>query len=71
MITLTLWHTAALNAWDKIQESEKSTGPFTKILQGLKEAFSEFLQRLTSSVNRMIAYLEVKQILIEPDFWEC
>lgn len=49
--TLSLCCTAALNAWDKIQESGKRSEPFTKIVQGPKEVLTTFLQRLTSAVN--------------------
>lgn len=40
--TLALCCTAALNAWDKIQESGKRTEPFTKIIQGPIETCTEF-----------------------------
>lgn len=43
---LALCYTATLNAWDKIQRSGKKTEPFTKVIHGPKEAFTEFLQRL-------------------------
>ena len=35
---------------------------FTKVIQGPKEAFMDFLQRLTSAVNRMIPNSEVRLI---------
>ena len=47
---------------DKAEESEKRSEPFTKIIQGPKEAFTDFLQRLTSVVNRMVSDPEVRLI---------
>lgn len=38
---------------------------FTKIVQGSGEAFTEFLQRLVSAVNRATADTEARQVLIE------
>lgn len=34
-------HLAALRAWDKVEPGKKST-PFTKIIQGTREAFTDF-----------------------------
>ena len=56
---------ATLNAWDKVEESGKRTESFTKNIQGPKEAFTDFLQRLTSGVNRIVSDSEVRQILIK------
>ena len=43
----------------------KKIESFTKVIQGPKEAFMDFLQRLTSAVNRMIPNSEVRQIVTE------
>lgn len=40
---------AALNALDKIEESRERSVSHTIIIQGPKEVFPEFLQRLTSA----------------------
>lgn len=61
--TLALCPALALNAWGKVEESEKRSELFIKIIQDPKEAFTEFLKRLTSAVNRIVS--EVRQILIE------
>ena len=53
---------AALNAWDKIEEVGRKIESFTKVMQGPKKAFMDFLQKLTSAVNRMIPNSEAKQI---------
>lgn len=46
----------ALRVWDMIEESEeKKSTSFTKIIQGSAKAFTEFLQRLGSAVNRAIS----------------
>ena len=50
---LALCHLAALIAWNRIEESEKMSELFTKIIQCPKEAFTDFLQSLISVVNRM------------------
>ena len=52
-----------MNAWDRIEEIGKNIESFT--MQGPKEAFMDFLQRLTSTVNRMIPNSEARQIIIE------
>lgn len=63
--TLALCCTAALNAWDRIEEVGKRTESFAKVIQYPKETFTDFLQRLTSAVNRMIPNSESRQIIIE------
>lgn len=47
------------------EDSGKKSESFTKIIQGLKEDFTDFLQRLASAVNRIAPDSEVRQILIE------
>ena len=51
---LDLCNTEALGAWDRI----------TKVIQGPKKAIIDFLQRLTSAVNRMTPNSEARQIII-------
>ena len=63
--SLDLFCTAALNAWDRIGEMGKKIESFTKVMQGPKEAFVDFLQRLTSAGNRMLPNSETRQIIIE------
>ena len=58
-------NSAAMNVWDRSGEIQKKTESFTKATQGPKEAFIDFLQRLTSAVNRMIPNSEARQIIIE------
>ena len=41
--TLDLCHTAALNAWKRIGEIRKKIESFTKVIQGPKEAFTDFV----------------------------
>ena len=48
---MSLCLTAALNAWDSIQESGKRIESNTSVKQGQREPFSEFLQRLTKAVQ--------------------
>ena len=56
----------ALRAWDMIEESEeKKSTSFTKIIQGSAKAFTEFLQRLGSAVNRAISDPETRYLLIK------
>ena len=59
------WHLAALNAWDKFEESEKKFESFTNIRQGPKGAFTDSLQRVTLVVNKIVSDSEVGKILIE------
>ncbi|XP_052610186.1 oxidized purine nucleoside triphosphate hydrolase isoform X1 [Peromyscus californicus insignis] len=63
--TLVLCRTAALNAWDRVEEPGKKTESFTKVIQGPKESFTDFLQRLTSAVQKMVPNSEASQIIIE------
>lgn len=53
--TLVLSHSADLNAQKRLEESGQRTESFIKIIEGTKEDFTEFLQRLRSAVNRMIS----------------
>ena len=59
---LALWFTAALTAWDRIEEVQKKIESFTKI-KGPKETFTDFFQRLASIVNRMIPNSKTTQII--------
>ena len=45
--TLSLCSTAALNAWDRIQELGKIIESHIRVKQGQREPISDFLQRLT------------------------
>ena len=49
--TLSLCSTAALNAWDRIQELGKRIESYIRVKQGQREPFSDFLQRLTKAVQ--------------------
>ena len=51
---LDLCHKAVLNAWGKIGEVGNKIKSFTQVIEGQKYAFTDFLQRLASAVNRMI-----------------
>ena len=42
--TLILCHIEALSAWDKVEESGKRVKSFTRIVQSLKETFTDFAQ---------------------------
>jgi hypothetical protein len=58
-------HIAALRVWDMIEEPGKKSTSFIKAIQGPTEAFTDFLQRLGSAVNRAIADPETRQSLTE------
>ncbi|MGE9716614.1 hypothetical protein ACQP3F_33985, partial [Escherichia coli] len=58
-------HAATLNAWDRIGEVGRRIESFTKVIQGSKEAFRDFIRRLTTAVNRMIPSSEARQITIQ------
>ena len=63
--TLVLCCTAALNAWDGIEEVEKKIESFTMVIQSPKETFMDFLPRLTSAINRTILNSVVTQTRIQ------
>ena len=62
---MTLCHLAALNAWDKVAEIGKRLEPFSQVMQCPKETLSDFLQRLTSSVERSMLDPSTRKSLIE------
>lgn len=53
-----------LRAWEIVEEPGKTLASCTKVVQGPAEAFSEFLQRLGSAINRAISDPETRQALI-------
>ncbi|KAL6087973.1 hypothetical protein STEG23_022833, partial [Scotinomys teguina] len=55
----------SLNSWDRIEEVEKKIESFTKVIQGPKETFIDFLERLTSAINRMVPNSKARQTIIE------
>ena len=54
-----------MNAWDRIEEVGKKIESFTKVREGPKETFTDFLHRLTSAINTAIPNSEARQIIIE------
>ena len=54
-----------MNAWGKIGEVGNKIKSFTQVIEGQKYAFTDFLQRLASAVNRMIPDKEGRWIIIE------
>ena len=42
---------AAFNAWDRIQEPRNRTESYIMVKQGQRALFSDFLQRLTKTVQ--------------------
>ena len=56
---------SALRAWDKVAESGKRLEPFTQVIQGPQETFPDFLQRLTSAVERSISDSSSRKAIIE------
>ena len=55
----------ALRAWDKIEEQGKMSMSFIKIMQNPRETFTDWLHRLTSTINTAILDPDKKQILFE------
>ena len=51
-------------SWDIFEESGKRSESVNKIIQG-KKGFTDFLQRLSSAVNRIVSAPEVRKTLIE------
>lgn len=61
-----LYYAEALNTWDRIDKVGKKIESFSIVIPALKEAFSDFLQRLTSlSASRMKTNSEMRQITFE------
>ena len=63
--TLSLCTTAALKAWDRIQELGKGVESYLMVKKGQRETFSEFLQRLTRDVEISITDPEARHTIIE------
>ncbi len=63
--TLFLCTTAALRAWDRVQDPGQKTESFITIKQGQREPFSDFLQRLTKAVQIGIPDPDTRRIMIE------
>ncbi|KAL6066104.1 hypothetical protein STEG23_017586 [Scotinomys teguina] len=63
--TISLCRTAALNAWEKIPEPGKQTEVYTKIFQGPREPFTDFLQRLTTAIKKAVSDTELRKLLTE------
>lgn len=55
----------ALRSWDKVEEPGKRSISFTKITQSAGEIYSNFLQRLSSAVYRVVADSDTRNVLIE------
>lgn len=62
---LSLYHIASLNALDKVHESGETIKPYTKVVQGPRERFTEFLERLSTAVELQVTDSDSRRILIE------
>ena len=62
---LSLCHTEALNACDRIQELGRRTEPYIRVKQNLREPSSDFLQRLTKAVQIEVTDPDARQVLTE------
>jgi hypothetical protein len=54
-----------LKAWDKVTELGKRLEPFTQVIQDPQETFSDFLQRLTSAMERIVSDSAARKAIIE------
>ena len=55
--------TVALEAWDRITPQGEPTGSYTKILQGPKETYADFLARLETIISCTVIGEEAKRQL--------
>ena len=62
---LSICATAALRAWDRVQDSGQRVESYIRVKQGQREPFSDFLQRLTKAVQIGIPDPEARNIVIE------
>ncbi|XP_049981111.1 endogenous retrovirus group K member 5 Gag polyprotein-like [Alexandromys fortis] len=62
---LSICTTAALRAWDRVQDPGQRMESFVTIKQGQREPFSDFLQRLTKAVQIGIPDPDTRRIMIE------
>ena len=62
---LSICATAALRAWDRVQDSGQRVESYVRVKQGQREPFSDFLQRLTKAVQIGIPDPEARNIVIE------
>ena len=63
--TMEMYHLVLSSAWDKVEEPWKRSISFKKITQSAGEIYSNFLQRLTSAVYRVVADSDTRNVLIE------
>lgn len=63
--TLAWCRLSALKDWDKVAESGKRLETFTQVIQGPKETFPDFLQMLTSGVERSVSDSAARKAIIE------
>ena len=63
--TLVLCHLSAFKAWNKVAESGERLEPFIQVIQGPQETFPDFLERLTSAVERSISDSAARKAVIE------
>jgi hypothetical protein len=63
--TLTLCHLAALKACDNVTETGKRLESSSQAMPSPKETFSDFLQRLTSSIERSISDPLTRKALVK------
>ena len=62
---MSLCSTAALNAWDRIQELGKRTESYIRLKQDQREPFTDFIERLTKAIQLGVTDPEARCILIE------
>ena len=68
--TLFLCSTAALNAWDRIQELEKRIESYIRAKHDQREPFTDILERLTKAVQLGVTDPEARFVLIESFVFE-
>ena len=62
---MSLCSTAALKAWDRIQELERKVESCLRVKQGQREPFNNILQRLTKAVQIEVIDLEARRVIFE------
>ena len=62
---LSLCHKAALNALNRIQDPAKRVESYTRVRQGQREPFTDFVQRLIKALDIGVTDPEARRILLE------
>lgn len=54
-----------LKGWEKIQATRKPALPFSKLRQGVNEAYVDFVAKLQDYLRRTVAHPDLRDLLLQ------